>query len=410
VGVPVQDEIGPVLGDRDRQAFRAEEDLDPLGLTFERVHCRRVVEQHDAEVAGADLLETVRERLDLGGRLGVDIAEQRLAEVGQRGAEEAADESLRADDSELEAGDLADSEVAVEHLDIRALEDDADLVAAPLVQVVVSEHGEDGDSEPAAGVRENLRLLGLARRRQVAGEQHDVACALDTLECSLEALPRRLGCMNIARCRDPDHDGHVARLPKPETECLQMPQATHEELVAAMKEAAGVLQKAEIPFILGGGLAAWARGGPKSEHDVDLMVRPEDADTALAAFEDGGYRTERPPEGWLYKAWVGDVLVDLIFEPAGGPITDETIERADVLEVVALRIHIASLEDVMTQKLLALTEQEPDYGSVLELARALREQIDWTIVRKRTASSPFAKGFFTLVEELGVVEAAAASS
>jgi hypothetical protein len=69
-----------------------------------------------------------------------------------------------------------------------------------------------------------------------------------------------------------------------------------------------------------------------------------------------------------------------------------------------------SLEDVMTQKLLALTEQEPDYGSVLELARALREQIDWTIVRKRTASSPFAKGFFTLVEELGVVEAAAASS
>jgi hypothetical protein len=189
-----------------------------------------------------------------------------------------------------------------------------------------------------------------------------------------------------------------------------MPQATHEELVAAMKEAAGVLQKAEIPFILGGGLAAWARGGPKSEHDVDLMVRPEDADTALAAFEDGGYRTEHPPEGWLYKAWVGDVLVDLIFEPAGGPITDETIERADVREVVALRIHTASLEDVMTQKLLALTEQEPDYGSVLELARALREQIDWTIVRKRTASSPFAKGFFTLVEELGVVEAAAASS
>jgi hypothetical protein len=185
-----------------------------------------------------------------------------------------------------------------------------------------------------------------------------------------------------------------------------MPEATHDELVTAMKEAAGVLQNAEIPFILGGGLAAWARGGPKSEHDVDFMLRPEDADAALAAYDEAGYRTERPPEGWLYKTWVDDVLVDLIFEPSGGPITDETIERADVIEVVALRIPVSSLEDVMTQKLLALTEQEPEYGSVLEIARALREQIDWPTVRKRTESSPFAKGFFTLVEELGVVEPA----
>ena len=35
----------------------------------------------------------------------------------------------------------------------------------------------------------------------------------------------------------------------------------------------------------------------------------------------------------------------------------------------------------MTSKLLALTEQEPDFGSVLEWARALREQIDWDDVR-----------------------------
>ena len=187
-----------------------------------------------------------------------------------------------------------------------------------------------------------------------------------------------------------------------------MPEPTHEELVAAMKEAAGVLQEAEIPFILGGGLAAWARGGPKSEHDVDFMLRPEDADAALAALDARGYRTERPPEGWLVKTWVDDVLVDLIFDPSGGPIDTETIERADVIEVAALRIPVASLEDVMAQKLLALTEQEPEYGAVLEIARALREQIDWDEVRDRTQSSPFAKAFFTLIEELGVIQPATA--
>ena len=47
----------------------------------------------------------------------------------------------------------------------------------------------------------------------------------------------------------------------------------------------------------------------------------------------------------------------------------------------------------------------PDLGSCLEIARSLREQIDWQEVRKRTADAPFAAAFFTLVEELGVVEA-----
>ena len=184
-----------------------------------------------------------------------------------------------------------------------------------------------------------------------------------------------------------------------------MPESSFDELIEAMKAAAGILQDAEIPFVLGGGLSAWARGGPKSEHDVDFLLKADDAEAALAAFEAAGWETERPPEGWLYKAWhENGALVDLIFSPASGPITDEFIERAPVTEVMALRIRSSRLEDVMTSKLLALTEQEPDFGSVLEWARALREQIDWDDVRRRTEASPFAKAFFTLVESLGIVD------
>src|SRR5579884_979829 len=168
-----------------------------------------------------------------------------------------------------------------------------------------------------------------------------------------------------------------------------MPEPTFDELIAAMKKGAGVLQDADVPFILGGGLAAWARGGPKTEHDVDFMIKEDDVERAVQAFADADYETEKPPEGWLRKAWVDGCLVDLIFHPSGGPITQETIDRAEVMEVVALRIPVATLEDVMSQKLLALTEQ-----------------IDWAEVRRRTEESPFAKGFFTLVEELGVVDRA----
>ena len=61
----------------------------------------------------------------------------------------------------------------------------------------------------------------------------------------------------------------------------------------------------------------------------------------------------------------------------------------------------------MTTKLLSMTEQEPHFASVLEIARALREQIEWDTVRQRTEGSPWAKAFFVLVEELGIVERAA---
>jgi predicted nucleotidyltransferase len=175
-----------------------------------------------------------------------------------------------------------------------------------------------------------------------------------------------------------------------------------ERLLAAMKKAGGVLNDADIPYVLGGGLACWARGGPKTEHDVDFLLKPEDAERARQALAQAGLQTETPPEGWLLKAYEDGVLIDLIFDPQDGPIDDSTFERAEELEVQAMRMKVAALEDVLVQKLLALKEQEPDFSSVLELARALREQVDWNDVRERTKESPFAKAYFTLLDELEI--------
>jgi hypothetical protein len=183
-----------------------------------------------------------------------------------------------------------------------------------------------------------------------------------------------------------------------------MPEPSFPELIEAMKAAAGLLNDAEIEFVLGGGLSAWARGGPRSEHDVDFLIKPEDAEVALEVFDTAGWKTERPPEGWLYKTWhENGALVDLIFDPASGPITQAIIDRAHEDEVMALRAKVATLEDVLVSKLLAIKEQELNFSSVLEWSRALREQIDWSEVRERTKGSPFAKAFFVLIEELGIV-------
>ena len=176
-------------------------------------------------------------------------------------------------------------------------------------------------------------------------------------------------------------------------------------LLDAMKKAGGILNGADVPWALGGGLACWARGGPETEHDVDFLVKPADAERAEQAFAAAGLKTERPPEGWLVKAWVNDILVDVIFDPQDGPVDDALLARAEELEVYAMRMKVARLEDVLTQKILALTEQHPNFSSVLELGRSLREQVDWDEVRERTNESPFAKAYFTLLEELEILPA-----
>jgi hypothetical protein len=171
-----------------------------------------------------------------------------------------------------------------------------------------------------------------------------------------------------------------------------------------MKKAVAALRDADIPFLLGGSLAVWARGGPETRHDLDFVIKPEDAERALAALADAGMRTETPPEEWLRKAWDGDVLIDLIYAPRGLDVTDEVIARGQLLHVVGITIPVMAIEDVLATKLMALDEHQLDYTGLLRIVRAVREQVDWPSLRSRTHGSPYAAAFFVLCEELGIVE------
>ena len=176
-----------------------------------------------------------------------------------------------------------------------------------------------------------------------------------------------------------------------------------DEISGTLKKVGAALRDNEIPYLLGGSLAFWAHGGPQRRRDLDFMVKPEDAERALEVLEATGMRPEKPPEGWLYKAWDGEVLVDLIFHPKGMQIDDAVIARGEDIEVLAMPIKVMALEDVLCTKLLSLHEHNVDYTSVLQMARSLREKVDWDDVRARTDSSPFARAFFTILEGTGVI-------
>src|SRR4051794_17839603 len=118
---------------------------------------------------------------------------------------------------------------------------------------------------------------------------------------------------------------------------------------ATLKKSVAAFREAEVPTLLGGSLAIWARGGPETRHDLDFMVKPADAERALQALVDVGMKPERRPEGCLYKAWDGEVMVDVIFQPRGLEMGDEVFAGGETREVMAISVNLMALEDVFAR-------------------------------------------------------------
>jgi hypothetical protein len=177
-----------------------------------------------------------------------------------------------------------------------------------------------------------------------------------------------------------------------------------ENLREALKRVAVALKESGIPFALIGGYAVWARGGPEPDHDVDFMVAAEDAAEAAEMLAQEGFQVVQPPEDWLFKVFSDDAMVDIIFRDAGTAATRAVVEDADEIEVLSILMPVLSGTELLIQKLHALDEHMCDFGRLLPVARALREQVDWPRVRKETEQNDFAVSFLFLLERLSIID------
>jgi hypothetical protein len=97
----MEHEVRLVLADRSGDALVAQKRPDALWLATERLRTRRVVHQHDPVRAVRDGAQAIVECRHVVARLPVHLAKQRLAEVGQARAGEAAHKPLQAGDPHL---------------------------------------------------------------------------------------------------------------------------------------------------------------------------------------------------------------------------------------------------------------------------------------------------------------------
>jgi Nucleotidyl transferase of unknown function (DUF2204) len=183
-------------------------------------------------------------------------------------------------------------------------------------------------------------------------------------------------------------------------------------LRTALKRSASALKADGISFALDGSYALWVHRGPEPSHDVDLVVAESDVEVAASCLAAAGMQIERPPEDWLFKAYQDDegaqeaavesAQVDVLHRLGGVPVTNALLDTADEHEVLGLRMPVLPPTPIVIAKLRSLTGHYCDFAPLLLVVRAVREQLDWTEIRKTTRDHPFAEAFLFLVERLGI--------
>lgn len=161
--------------------------------------------------------------------------------------------------------------------------------------------------------------------------------------------------------------------------------ATYRSVLA---DCVGIMARSGLPHAFMGGLASSIYGRVRRTHDLDLFVRPDDAERALEVLAAAGYQTERSNPDWIYKATKHGLLVDVIYTGSDGAVFDADMEEhVRIVEHEAVRLPIVSPEDLLTLKLAAFREdtarQWYDCLALLE-----NVELDWDYLVRRARRRP----------------------
>lgn len=148
------------------------------------------------------------------------------------------------------------------------------------------------------------------------------------------------------------------------------------------------LEEEGLKYVFIGGIASGGLGRPRTTHDIDIFVMPEESELTLRALEKRGFRTERTDPHWLYKAFKEDILVDVIFKSKGEIYLDsEMYQRITLAEFRGRRLRLVSPEDLVIIKAAAHSELTPSHwhDAIALLSYAA---LDWKYLLKRARRAP----------------------
>src|SRR5262249_54816364 len=155
----------------------------------------------------------------------------------------------------------------------------------------------------------------------------------------------------------PPHAEDLAMSENPLAGCPPQKTDSEPDSTEFYRRALQVLRAAEVPFLVAGayGLRVYT-AGERDTKDLDIFLRRQDRETALAARNRAGLATEVLYPHWLARArsWVRHI--DLIFNMANGldPIDDTWFVHAVESELLAEPVLILPPEEMICSKLCTM--------------------------------------------------------
>lgn len=162
----------------------------------------------------------------------------------------------------------------------------------------------------------------------------------------------------------------------------------NEPLHRALAALAALVREWGAPCALVGGLAMVLRARPRFTRDADLIITVSEGSSGalLEAARRHGFaydedETRTFVEGGLVRLWSAEapgasrqesVGVDLLF--ANDPLSESVVARAEVLEFDAIRLPVATPEDLLLMKLDA--NRPTDLDDAIALKEAFGESLD----------------------------------
>lgn len=161
------------------------------------------------------------------------------------------------------------------------------------------------------------------------------------------------------------------------------------EYFATFHDAMKAIEKSGTNYVIGGGIAVWVYGRKRETKDIDVFVKKQNAEKVLEVLRNIGFRTEHSDEKWLYKAFRGDAMVDVIFENTRGKETDDLmLENARFEMINNYRFKIMSPEDLIYIKIITIIEDSPHWEDAYIIAKNNYRTIDWEYLVNRSKNEP----------------------
>ena len=168
-----------------------------------------------------------------------------------------------------------------------------------------------------------------------------------------------------------------------------VPQAGDPRL-AFYVDALALLETMDVPFLIGGAFAhSRYTGRDRDTKDLDVMLRREDVERALATFADAGYDVELPFPHWLGKVHRERQYIDVVFSSGNGlvRVDDRWFEHSVPAEVLGIPVVLSPPEELIWSSAFVQERERYDGAAVLHLLHAQAAFLDWPRVLERFGDS-----------------------